>query len=291
MYWCDIAIIQHAISQITDMIPPYFLPASIKTARIFYGIGMMGMGIQHFIYSSFRPVIIPAWPQWVNTPILAYLMGVILVTASTFIILGKRTKAILLFLGALLLFCLFFIQIPFLLFIQPNSPAHLGLWTNALKELALAGGAFVLAGISMEDKPNHIVFSITERLIPYGKIFFSITLIAFGIDHFFYTEFVATIVPTWIPDHTFWTYFAGVTLIGSGTAIILKIKRRRIALLTCIMLFLWFIVLHIPRAIAEPNLEKGNEITSVFQALAFSGIALGIAITTKRKTNLAITVK
>jgi uncharacterized membrane protein len=275
----------------SDMIPPYFLPAYIRTARIFYGIGMMGMGIQHFIYSSFRPVIIPAWPQWLNTPILAYLMGAIIVTVSTLILLGRNTKAISLLLGALLLFCFIFIQVPFLLFIQPNSPAHLGLWTNALKEGALAGGALVIAGISIEDKRKHIVFSITEKLIPYGKIFFSITLIAFGIDHFFYTEFVATLVPAWIPDHTFWTYFAGVTLIGSGTAIILKIRRRRIALLACIMLLLWLIVLHIPRAIAQPNLEKGNEITSVFQALAFSGIALGIAVMPKRKTNLAITVQ
>lgn len=274
-----------------DMIPPYFLPTCIKTARIFYGIGMMGMGIQHFIYSSFRPVIMPAWPQWINTPILAYSVGAIIVTASTFIIWGRNTKSISLLLGAFLLLCFMFIQIPFLLFIKTNSPAHLGLWTNALKELALAGGAFIIAGISLQDEVKHTILSTSEKLVPYGKIFFSITLIAFGIDHFFYTEFVATLVPTWIPDHTFWTYFAGVTLIGSGTAIILKIRRRRIALLTCIMLILWLIILHIPRAIAEPNLEKGNEITSVFQALAFSGIALGIAITPKRKTNLAITVK
>lgn len=39
------------------------------------------------------------------------------------------------------------------------------------------------------------------------------------------------------------------------------------------MLLLWFVILHIPRAIADPAIEKGNEITSVFQALAFSGIA------------------
>jgi hypothetical protein len=39
------------------------------------------------------------------------------------------------------------------------------------------------------------------------------------------------------------------------------------------MLFLWVILLHIPRAIADPHSGNGNEWTSVFQALAFSGIA------------------
>jgi hypothetical protein len=51
------------------------------------------------------------------------------------------------------------------------------------------------------------------------------------------------------------------------------------------MLFLWLVLLHIPRAIAEPYVAKGNEITSVFEALAFSGIALGIALLQKKKNN------
>jgi uncharacterized membrane protein YphA (DoxX/SURF4 family) len=108
-------------------------------------------------------------------------------------------------------------------------------------------------------------------------------LIAFGIDHFLYTEFVAPLVPGWIPGHVFWTYFGAVALIGSGVCIMFKIKVRLVSILSGIMLFLWFVILHIPRAIADPNIEKGNEITSVFQALAFSGIAFVIACIYKDK--------
>jgi hypothetical protein len=43
------------------------------------------------------------------------------------------------------------------------------------------------------------------------------------------------------------------------------------------MIFLWFIMLHIPRAIADPHSGNGNEWTSVFEALAFSGIAFLMA--------------
>ena len=266
------------------MIPPYLLSALTKCARIFFGIGMAGIGLQHFIYSDFRPVIIPpAWPQWIHFPVLAYITGAAIVAAGIFILLEKSTKAVSLMLGSFLLICFVFVQCPYILFVQPNSAAHLGLWTDPLKELALSGGAFIIAGLSTDAYIKNRLLAITEKLIPFGKIFFSITLIAFGIDHFFYTEFVATLVPAWVPDHTFWTYFAGVTLIGAGTAIILKIKRRRIALLTSIMIFLWLIVLHIPRAIAEPHVAKGNEITSVFQALAFSGIALGIVLMPRKR--------
>jgi uncharacterized membrane protein len=267
------------------MILPRLQPALTKTARIFYGIGMMGIGIQHFIYSDFRPVIIPPGPAWLHTPILAYLVGAAIVVSSTFIFLGKYTKTMALLLGSFLLLCLIFIQCAYILFVQPNSRAHLGLWTDPLKELALSGGAFIIACIT-ENEAVKPFLTPTQKLIPLGKYFFSITLTAFGIDHFLYTGFVDTIVPKWVPDPTFWTYFSGVALIGAGVAIILKIKRRKIALLTAIMIFLWFVVLHIPRAIADPYIGKGNEITSVFQALAFSGIALGIVVMGKKKQEI-----
>ena len=269
------------------MIPAYLRPTSITAARIFFGIGIMGIGIQHFIYSAFRPVILPAWPQWLQIPVLAYVMGVALVACGILILLGRNTKTISLLLGSCLLLCFLVIQCPYLLFVQPNSAAHLGLWTDPLKELALSGGAFVIAGISTAT-PKRPFITVLEKLVPLGKFFFATTLFLFGLDHFFYTEFVATLVPAWVPDHIFWTYFAGVALMGTGIAIMLKIKRRKIALLAGVMLFLWLILLHIPRAIADPNGAKGNEITSVFEALAFSGIALGIAVMQKPVKNNTI---
>ncbi|MDQ6903058.1 MAG: hypothetical protein M3139_08615, partial [Bacteroidota bacterium] len=81
----------------------------------------------------------------------------------------------------------------------------------------------------------------------------------------------------WIPGHVFWTYFAGVALAGAGVCIALKFKLKLIGLLLGIMLFIWFVILHIPRAIADPYVDKGNEVTSVFEAFAFSGIAFVIA--------------
>jgi hypothetical protein len=43
------------------------------------------------------------------------------------------------------------------------------------------------------------------------------------------------------------------------------------------MILLWFIILHIPRALANPLTNNGNEVTSAFSALAFCGIAFVIA--------------
>ncbi len=110
-----------------------------------------------------------------------------------------------------------------------------------------------------------------------GRFFLPITVITFGIDHFLYPEFVASLVPRWIPGPVFWTYFAAVALIAAGVAMIVNVLARWASILLGIMIFLWFLLLHIPRAIADPHSGNGNEWTSVFEALAFSGIAFILA--------------
>jgi len=241
----------------------------IRAGRGFYGIGIAGIGIQQFIYSDFRPVLLPSWPSSIpGLTTWAYITGAALVLAGIIITFSKRARMVSLFLGVFFFLLFVCFHVYFQVFLSPYD-FHLGNWTNPLKELALSGGAFVVAVSFPEEKS----LAANKLFLVLGRVFFSIMLIAFGIDHFLYTEFVATLVPGWIPGHIFWTYFAAVALIGSGVCILLKIKIRLVGILLGIMLFLWFVVLHIPRAIADPGIQKGNEITSVFQALAFSGIA------------------
>ncbi|MBS1915288.1 MAG: hypothetical protein JST87_03365 [Bacteroidetes bacterium] len=250
-----------------------------NAGRSFYGTGIAGLGIQQFIDAGFRPVIMAPSPSWIHeTPVWAYLTGAFLIFSGALIAINKKIKPVWMLLGVLLFFFFLAFHVPYLLFINENSPRHLGLWTDPLKELALSGGALIMAGSFLDDNSEN-----KANLIRLGSICFSIMLIAFGLDHFYYAGFVATLVPSWVPGHLFWTYFAGVALIGSGVAIILKIKLSLIAMLAGIMIFLWFIFLHIPRAIAAPYFtDKGNEVTSVFESLAFSGILFVIATKTKK---------
>jgi len=102
-------------------------------------------------------------------------------------------------------------------------------------------------------------------------------LVVFGIEHFLFAGFVKSLVPAWIPGDLFWTYFAGVALIGSGISIIFGIKVKLVGILLGIMVFIWFLILHIPRAVVAPVTDKGNEMSSVFESLGVSGIAFVIA--------------
>jgi uncharacterized membrane protein len=253
-----------------------------KTGRSFYGICIATLGIHQLFYADFRTVILPPWPSWRTSPgIWAYLAGAALIVAGLAIIFEKKARVVALVLGAVLLALIVFWHVPYMLFVFPNHLYHLGVWADATKALALSGGAFVVAGSFPDETANTgnqpSPVRLLERTIPFGRILFSMMIITFGIDHFLYVEQVATLVPAWIPGHIFWAYCAGVALIGLGTAILLKFKLKVAAILLGTMIFLWFVLLHIPRAIADPIVGKGNEVASAADALGFSGIAFVLA--------------
>ncbi len=137
---------------------------------------------------------------------------------------------------------------------------HFGDWENAAKELALAGGALVIAR--------------TKRL---GTILFALTIISFSIDHFVYAHEAADYVPAWVPHHVMWLYITGSALAAAGIAILFDIKRKLGATLLGVMIFIWVIILHIPRVIAGP-MDNSGESSSAFLALAYCGIAFVIAV-------------
>ncbi len=270
-----------------------------RVGRLFYGLSIIAYGIQQIVIRDFRPEIVPAYPAWAHiyaalpliTGIALIIMGVII--SGMIRIKGINRKYTCLYLGFYFLLLILIFHLPYVLIISPHKVYHLGVWAQMLKELAFCGGAFVMAGSFDENNAvapnNHPFENLLKKLIPFGSIFFSTTMILFGYSHFLYTEYVSPMVPKMFGMPVFWTYFGGVALIGSGIAIMFKILVRPIAFLLATMLFLWFIFLHVPGALAHPNVANGNAIVSAFDALLFCGVALVIgsgAATSKGKENV-----
>lgn len=252
-----------------------------NTGRIFYGIAIAGLGFQTIYYNDFPYMLLP--PNHFRIPglvMFTYISGIMLFLAGACIVFKIKTRPVSLLSGGVLLLIFCFYYIPYE-FMTNSNYMHLEEWENAEKELALSGGAFVIAGCYSE-KNKKFLDRLLRRLIPFGAIFFSIPMISFGILHFLYAKDVSDYIPSWVPYHIFWTYFAGIALIGSGIAIILKTKIRLIAALLGTMIFIWFIILHIPRVIASPFADMRGEVTSAFLALAYSGVAFVIAGATKK---------
>ncbi len=229
------------------------------------------------------PVIVPSSIPFIPGCVSClWLVSIfMIVTAGLATGFSKYARTAALLLGAFLLLLFIALHLPSQLH---NNWRFLAGWSNPLKILALSGGAFVVAGSLPKADSQNGFMSVLEKIIPFGKCLFAVDILVAGIMHFFYMSFVAMLVPVLIPWHTFWGYLAGVALIAAAIGIIFNIKRQLAANLLGIIIFIWLIILHIPRAIADPTSGNGNEIVSVFEAMAFSGIAFLIAANAKQKS-------
>lgn len=84
------------------------------------------------------------------------------------------------------------------------------------------------------------------------QILFVIPWIVFGIQHFMYAEFVATLVPSFIPFKLFWTYFTGAAMIAAGISLIANKLSAYAALLLGLMLIGFIALIHVSVVSANP---------------------------------------
>jgi uncharacterized membrane protein YphA (DoxX/SURF4 family) len=123
-------------------------------------------------------------------------------------------------------------------------------------------------GLQIEyERNNNSLMVITSKSL--GRIFVAASLVVFGIQHFVYGGFVATLVPAFMPGRLFWAYFVGVAFIAAAIGILTKILARPAATMLGVMFFLFVVLLHIPRIVGSAH--DGNEWTSGFVALAACG--------------------
>jgi hypothetical protein len=242
----------------------------------------MAYGTQQIVIRDFRPQILPNFPSWAHTiTILPILTGLALIGTGLIVsgiiktTINLRMK-IALYMGFYFFALILLSHIPYLLFVYPHKLSHLGSWGDLLKELAFAGASFTVAGSFLyyrqEQKQMNSTDRVVKKMVPAGRLFYCTTIVLFGCNHFVYD--ISFMVPKWFVMQTFWSYFGGAALIAAGAAILFKIFRKPAALLLALMLFLWFILLHVPGAFANPYVGRGNLIVSAFDALLFCGTAL-----------------
>ncbi len=239
-----------------------------RVGRILFGAAMALFGLLYLFHARGNgPAPGPPWT--VETGALAWLIGAGFVVAGVCIALRMWERLAAALLAAAFLLRVLFVFVP-RLFADVHDP---GPWTSGCEVLALGAVALVLAGglESLDFGPS----ASPEGLVVVGRLLFAAALVVFGVQHFMYAKFVATLVPAWIPGHLFWAYFVGVVFIVAALSIATKVQGRLAATLLGLMFLLWVIVLHTPRVVAA--VHNGNEWTSAMVALAFSGGSFALA--------------
>src|SRR2546428_14192540 len=99
-----------------------------------------------------------------------------------------------------------------------------------------------------------------------GRIFVAISLVVFGVQHFIYGGFVATLVPAFMPGRLFFAYFVGVAFFAAAAGILYRPMALPAATMLGEMFFLFVVLLHLPAV--GGNSSHGDEWTSGFVGLS-----------------------
>jgi len=117
-----------------------------------------------------------------------------------------------------------------------------------------------------------------QTLTSVSRTFYGIAMLAFGLLHIVYGDFVTRVVPWWpaaIPGRSIWAYLAGVLLIAAGTAVLINRSTALVATGLAVGLGLSFLLLGVPLAASDALFGGGWTVAG--KALAFCGGALLIA--------------
>jgi uncharacterized membrane protein len=237
--------------------------------RLFFALAVAVWGAQQMALGKFVRLVPPIADASFPTAPLAIGTGVLLVAAGAALFTRRFAPAGAAVAGALLIANLLLRHVP----IVAADPGTGFLWTNPLKNLALIGGAWML-------------WSASRGATIGGRLFLAAFLVVGGIQHFVYASFVERLVPAWIPGRLGWAYFTGCALVAGGLATASGALRAvessgagalaRVGVrLAALMIFLWVVLLHVPRVAANPS--DPGELSGAFEALATSGVALLIA--------------
>jgi len=118
-----------------------------------------------------------------------------------------------------------------------------------------------------------------DKILPFGRLFFAIPLAVFASEHFTVTESVASLVPRWIPAHTFWVYVTGLAFICAAVSIAILVQARLAAALVGLTMLIFVLVMDVPGVVAQP----GNRFfwALALRQLAFSGGAFAFAMSSR----------
>ncbi|HTH56139.1 MAG TPA: hypothetical protein VL728_08825 [Cyclobacteriaceae bacterium] len=256
----------------------------ISLSQKAFGICIVAMGIQQLAYGNISPNFVPLdYSPNIIYRALAYPWGIVFTLTGFAYLLNKKVYEVALISGGVFLTLFLLGYLPFLLFFSDKGRVFMQ-WAPSMQTLSFTGASFIMAAsCRREGSHSNVAVKFLEKLMPYGGFFFSVMLIDYGLLHFVYIQGVSTMVPSWMPFHYFWTYLTGTALIGAGLAIIFKFKLKLVATLLGLMIFLWLLMLHIPRAIADPLVMGGLELTRVFVTIGFTGISFLLAYSEKEK--------
>jgi hypothetical protein len=244
------------------------LDVILGAGRPIFAIAIIAFGVETFVVAHVvsQPLgpqsnALPVIPWLPAHPWLAYLFGLIWMACGFGLLSSRTLRPAALTIGTLLSVCALLITVP----VYARNLPDISLRTVVFEPLSIACLAWLIPSPSATSP---LLERISCHLI-------GLSMLVFGIDHFLALQFIANLLPRWIPWHVFWVAFFGVAFIAAAISIAFDVLLRWGAASLGLMFGIWVITLHLPRVLGLYGVpgapHNPNEWSSLFIAVALWG--------------------
>jgi uncharacterized membrane protein len=248
----------------------------VALSNLCFAIPLAVFGALHLFGPQFVRDIVPPYMPW--RMFWVYSVGCALIAASLSIAtrIGVRWSGLLF--GIMMFLFVAMIHLPGAL----RHPHDRIIWTIVFREMSFGGAGWILAGNAIDGWRGQG----KSALITVGRIFVTMAVIVFGIEHFLYATGLPGVplekqMPAWVPGRMLIDYVTGAALLGAGGSILLNRKTRTVSACLGGWILLLVLVIYGPVlivALSEPGAAVKVEGINYFaDTLLFAGTILALA--------------
>jgi len=228
-----------------------------------YGLGAIATGLVGLAWGDFALQWEPVAASFPGRTALAYIFSALLVVAGAATNWRRSSAA----LGAATLVGLYAVVVVLMHGAQiAHHPGVFATWSGAAEQVALLAGGLA----------SYAYLAGAHGGARNAVIAMGVCLLTFGLAHFLYLDFTASMVPAWLPGgQKFWAVLTGAAHLAAGAALLTGIQARLAAILLTIMFATFSLLVHLPALVADPHSHLNWAINAI--NLALTGAAWTIA--------------
>ena len=217
--------------------------------------------------------LMPIVPRWMPGPLFwTYFVGTAWLAAAISFIAWRQVRWSAAGVALLMIIIVVTIDLPKL----PRLAHERLFWTLAVRELAFASGAMVLAGSLWRNS----TMPIGTALMLVGRTFLAGTFVFYAIQHFLFPRFVPGVpleklIPGWWPAPVLLSYLVGITLFLAGVGLVMRAGIRMAAAGAGVALLMLTAFFYVPILLTEIRTPLAVEgMNYVGDTLLFAATAL-----------------
>jgi uncharacterized membrane protein len=199
--------------------------------------------------------------------------GGLLLLAAAALFFARTARAAALVLALFFLSWVVLLQLPRLV----AQPLSIAVWLGLCESLTLTVGAFVLyAWLDTLRSATTAGTAATAAAVGYARLLLGAAMVVFGLSHFAYADFTASMIPPWMPARLPLAYLTGAAHVAAGTALLLGIVPVLALRLEAIMMSAFIVLVHVPAVLAQPsNREQWTALCVASTLAGAMWVALG----------------